>query len=764
MESHLIRLRPRSDTLYISHNHTVLMTSGDGFISDAASHGLFADETRMLSRYRYLLNGQEPRTVALSAIEQHSSLGYYICGAPDIIHNSDAPAQHSIELRLSRSVGSGVHEDIDVTNFTQKFAPIRLELCADADFADFQEIGGERRQKGRLLRAWNGPNTPELIFDYTAEHHYDNQEGKGVARLHRSCAVRFVNSTSPPAYKNERIVFEFGLPPHKSWHSCVHLIPVIDGRRLEAPAKCYSFATPAGFEESHDAFAAESLSFKASPFEGPESGEMTHTVIQVLERARRDLAALRFHDTDLGPNEWTGAAGLPIYVALFGRDLMTAAWETAIVDVRLLRGTLAAAARLQGQRENDWRDEQPGKMFHEAHNSPLAVLNYNPRRCYYGSITTSAFYAAALAELWHWTGSKDLMAPLIEPAIKSLRWLDRDGDIDGDGFYEYRTRSSQGLKNQGWKDSGEAIVHESGELVADPIALADVHGFAFASKLSLSEMLWWLDRKDEALALYNSAMELKKRFNEAFWMPDEKFFAMGLDPAKRQIRSIASGAGLCLATGVVDESLARATADRLMMDDLFSGWGLRTLSSGHPAYNPYSYQRGSVWPVEQGATALGFMRCGLIAHMHRLAKAQFEAAALFDHYRAPEVFSGHQRTPEHPFPALYPATNWPQAWSASSMFTLIQAMLGIVPYAPMNVLFLDPHLPEWLPDITLRKLKIGETEISIRFVRKKNGSTDYHIVDQRGALHVLRQPSPWSLTATFAERIKDSLMSLLPAH
>ncbi|HJU29384.1 MAG TPA: glycogen debranching N-terminal domain-containing protein, partial [Candidatus Binataceae bacterium] len=269
MDSHLIRLRPRSDTLYISHNHTVLMTSGDGFIADAASHGLFADETRTLSRYRYLLNGQEPRTVALSAIEQHSSLGYYICGAPDIIHNSDAPAQHSIELRLSRSVGSGVHEDIDVTNFTQKFAPIRLELCADADFADFQEIGGERRQKGRLLRAWNGPNTPELIFDYTAEHHYDNQEGKGVARLHRSCAVRFVNSTSPPAYKNERIVFEFGLPPHKSWHSCVHLIPVIDGRRLEAPAKCYSFATPAGFEESHDAFAAESLSFKASPFEGP---------------------------------------------------------------------------------------------------------------------------------------------------------------------------------------------------------------------------------------------------------------------------------------------------------------------------------------------------------------------------------------------------------------------------------------------------------------------------------------------------------------
>lgn len=758
MDPHLIRLRPRSDTLYISHNHTVLMTNREGFIAEPKSHGLFADETRMLSEYRWLIDGHQPQMVALSAVEQHSSLGYYIHGAPDTFGDSDAPAQHSIELRISRAVGLGVHEDIDVTNFTQKFQPVRLELSADADFADLVEMGGERRQNGRLAREWSDSRRPELAFDYTAEHDYDNQEGKGVARLHRSFAIRFVNSSSAPAYRDGRVVFEFGLPPHKSWHSCALMTPVIDGRRFEPPPKCYSFATPAE-EETEGEFKARSTAFA-----GPESGELTHEVMAVLDRSRRDLAAMRFHDAEPAPDAWVGAAGLPIYVALFGRDLMTAAWETAVIDVRLLRGTLREATRLQGVREDDWRDEQPGKIFHESHNSPLAALNYNPRRCYYGSITASAFYAAALAELWHWTGNKELVAPFIEPAIKSLRWLDRHADIDGDGLYEYRTRSNQGLKNQGWKDSGEAIVYASGENVPDPIAIADVHGFAFASKVSLSEMLWWLGRKDDAAALFDAAMELRKRFNDAFWMPDENFFAMGLDPAKRQIRSIASGAGMCLATGVVDDSLVRATADRLMSDELFSGWGIRTLSSRHPAYNPYSYQRGSVWPAEQGATALGFMRHGLIEHMHRLAKAQFEAASLFDHYRPPEVFSGHQRTPEHPFPALYPATNWPQAWSASSMFTLIQSMLGIVPYAPMNVLFLDPHLPEWLPEIALRGLKIGEAEASIRFVRKSDGSTDYRIIEQRGSLHVLRQPSPWSLTATFAERIKDALMSLLPAH
>jgi glycogen debranching enzyme len=245
-------------------------------------------------------------------------------------------------------------------------------------------------------------------------------------------------------------------------------------------------------------------------------------------------------------------------------------------------------------------------------------------------------------------------------------------------------------------------------------------------------------------------------------MEDEGFFALGLDPQKRQIKSVTSNPGHCLATAIADEKLVPRTALRFIADDLFSGWGVRTLSSGHPAYNPYSYHRGSVWPVEHGTFAVAFARYGYHRVVELIAQAQFEAAALFDFYRLPELFSGHARDEEHPFPAIYPQANSPQAWSASAVFCLLQAILGLYPYAPLNVLLVDPHLPEWLPEITLSNLRVGDAVVTIRFYRTKGGGGDYEVLDKRGPLHVLRQPSPWSLTAGFAERLKDVLTSLLP--
>jgi glycogen debranching enzyme len=284
----------------------------------------------------------------------------------------------------------------------------------------------------------------------------------------------------------------------------------------------------------------------------------------------------------------------------------------------------------------------------------------------------------------------------------------------------------------------------------------------YASKLHLSEVLWWLDELDLAKKLLEEAQELQKRFNETFWMEDEGYFALGLDSRKEQIKSIASDPGHCLASGIVDKALAGRVAKRLMADDMFSGWGVRTLSADHPAFNPYAYHRGTVWPVENAIFALAFARYGLHDLMHKLCAAQFEAAALFDYYRLPEVFAGHQRDQQHPFPALYPKANWPQAWSASAPFTHLQALLGIYPYAPLNTLLLDPHLPEWLPEITVHKLLVGQARVSIRFFRTPDRRTDYEILDKRGTMHVVRQPSPWSLTANWGERVRDAISSLLP--
>jgi glycogen debranching enzyme len=365
-----------------------------------------------------------------------------------------------------------------------------------------------------------------------------------------------------------------------------------------------------------------------------------------------------------------------------------------------------------------------------------------------------------VSELWHWTGKKDLIYPLIKPAMDALAWLERYATLRDDGFYYYRTLSEQGGRHQGWKDSGDAIVAGDGRQVEPPIATCEEQGFAYASKLQLAEVLWWMDRKDEAAKLHHEASEFKKRFNETFWMDSEGTFAVGLDSAGQRICSVDSNPGHCLATGIADDALVTRVADRLLAPDMFTGWGIRTLSSNNPAFNPYSYHRGSVWPVEHGAFAMGFFRYGLWGHLHRLSRAIFEAAALFDCYRLPEVFSGHQRDVDHPFPALYPKTNWPQAWSASAMFTILQAMLGIYPYAPLNTLILDPHLPDWLPEITLEGLRVGDATVSLAFQRDSSGATDYRVLAKKGSLHVIRQPSPWSLTAGFGERLSDLLGSL----
>jgi glycogen debranching enzyme len=300
--------------------------------------------------------------------------------------------------------------------------------------------------------------------------------------------------------------------------------------------------------------------------------------------------------------------------------------------------------------------------------------------------------------------------------------------------------------------------------VPPPIATCEEQGFGYAAKLQFSEVLWWLDRKDEAKRLYREAEEFKKRFNDRFWMHDRDFPAFGLDSSGAQITSIVSNPGHCIATGILDSELVKATADRLFEPDMFSGWGIRTLSSEHPAYNPYSYHRGSIWPVEHGAFAIGFMRYGLFDHLHRMSQALFEAARLFEFYRLPEVFGGHARDVDHPFPAIYPKANSPQAWSSSALFQILQSTLGIYPFAPLHTLIVDPHLPDWLPELTITNLRVGEAAADLRFFRNSGGGNDYEVLDKRGHLHVLKQPSPWSQTAGIAERLKDLITSLLPGN
>jgi glycogen debranching enzyme len=741
----LIRLHPRNHLHYISYSRTVLATGRDGFINDCPEEGLYYHDTRILSYYRIRVNGTEPIPVALSAIDQHFWMGYYILFPPG--RPEDPPdlgsgmvqeaSQQTLELRIVRKIGAIFVEQVELTNHTQEASRFSLEFELRSDFADLSETKLERIQKGKLSGKFQPGNPFEYHVSYRASHK--------KRAIHRGFRL-FGRFSGKITHRKNSIIVPVSLQPHGNWKGELQLIPYTE----------FSESYPTGGDDKTSLYFERSTRFRTR-----ESDSLAPVVVGALTQAKSDLHALRLHDLDCSKNEWTVAAGLPIYIALFGRDVLVASWQAAMMTPDIMRGSLKQLSMWQGTEVNDWRDEQPGKMLHEAHTGPLEMLDYNPRRRYYGSITTSGFFPFVVSELWHWTADRKAVKGLIPAALRSLEWLEKYSDSDDDGFFEYQTHSSQGVKNQAWKDSGDAIVYEDGMQVEPPIATCEEQAFVYVAKLHLSEVLWWLDEKDLAKKLFHDAQEFRKRFNEVFWMKDEKFIAMALDPNKRQVKSIGSNAGHCIAAGIVEDSLVEKTAERLFQPDVFSGWGIRTLSDRNPAYNPFSYHRGSVWPVEQGSFVLGLMRYGLHDKVERLCRAQFEAAALFDFYRLPELFSGHPRDEEHPFPAFYPDANSPQAWSASTVFLLLQSLLGLYPYAPLKLLLVDPHLPAWLPEITLENLHVGRAVATIRFFRKKNGISSFKVLDVRGTLHVVRQPSPWSLSATFGERLKDLLMSYL---
>jgi glycogen debranching enzyme len=763
----LARLRPRDELFYVSRSRTVLATGRDGFLHGHGQQGLYVAETRLLSVHRYWMNGKAPEPVGISNVQEHSQIAYYIIESPtanpELLHGALGPggaaSTESIELKLARFVSDGVEEFVTLTNHTLQAATIKLELELDADFADPAETHGKRIQRGKIERRWQAESGGgELRWDYSAEHEYSHQGNSGKASLRRSCTVRLEGAESSPVFDEAkgRIQFSIELMPHAEWHCAVLISGGENDQRWEPAHRNGRFADASRYDTEGRRFLEETTQ---STIEVPP---LSFVVEHALEQARRDLIGLRLYDLDRDGG-WVPGAGLPVYIALFGRDVLTAGWEASLFTTEIMRGALGILAATQATERNDWRDAEPGRFVHQMDTGPLPTLMYNPNGCYYGALTSPGFYPVVLSNLWHWTGDQELVRRFLDPALKGIAWLDRAAK-QVRGFYAYQTRSEQGVKNQAWKDSYDAIVYPDGRQVEDPIAPTEFQAFAFASKVRMSELMWWLGEKDASRKLFDEAMELRSRFNEVFWMEEEGCFGMGLDSDGNLIRSVGSESAHAVAAGIVSPDRVSRTVERLFQPDLFSGWGLRTLSAAHPAFNPFSYHRGTVWPAEQAAFAMGLMRYGLDDRLHQLTKAQFEAASIFEYCRLPELFGGHQRDAEHPIPALYPHADSPQAWSASAVPCMVQAMLGLFPYAPLDVLFVDPHLPEWLPNLRLRQLRVGEATVDLRFRRAADGSSGYEVLDVRGKLRVIRQPSPWSFTTSFAERAVDAIASFLPGH
>jgi glycogen debranching enzyme len=674
--------------------------------------GLYFFDTRLISAYAIYANGQ------IWDLLNSGAPAYY--AARIFLTNRAFPSEggdigaRTLSLVLSRTIDGGLHETYLVTNHGQSPVHFNLEIAIRSDFADIFEVKtGRIIRRGRIASTW-ADDAGVLTTTYRNGNFY------------RGLRIRTV-SPGPAMYANGRLSFTLQLGPGQSWSGAL-LYDLFDGDRVyAAPPECRLIAeSPQGRELQ--AWRQQLLKLESS----------VSSFAKLFDQAVEDMAALRLPVESGDGMEFLPAAGLPWFVALFGRDTLITSLQTMILNPEFARGTLAVLGAWQATERDDYRDAEPGKILHELRRGELAALRLIPHTPYYGTADATPLYLVTLHAVWRATGDLDLVRKHLATAEGCLRWIDDYGDRDKDGFQEYGTRSGEGYENVGWKDSGESVVTVEGAKVRGPKALCELQGYVYAAWRGMAELYATLGNESRAALLSAKADALYTRFNAAFWDEASGFYAYCLDGTKAPIWTVASNPGHLLWSGIVPPERAGRVVERLMQPDMWSGWGIRTLSEHNPSFNPYSYQNGSVWPHDNSLIALGFKRYGFAREANRVAEDINRAATFFTQRQLPELYSGVQRDDAN-FPVQYLGANVPQAWAAGSVFTLLQAMLGIEFDAPRGKLWLNPELPAWLPDVTLRDLRLGDEMYDIAFHRL-DGQTRYEVL--RGDAAKVERVSP----------------------
>jgi glycogen debranching enzyme len=677
----------------IHQGQTVLVTEQDGQISWPSDKGLYFLDTRIISSWSIYANGQPWELLNGGAVNYYAARIFLTNRS--ILTEEGAIPPRLLGLTLSRSISGGVHEDLDITNNGMKPVRFQLEISLRCDFADVFEVkSGHIVRRGQITTQWS--NARQRL--YTA---YANRD------FHRAVAVSVSRAPYKAVYANGRLSFEVALRPGEAWHACLLYTLEDGGQRFHPPKHC--------FGQGHDSPHAETMTTWLNAVAKIETSN--EEFYRLFRQALEDMAALRLPIKSTDQMVFLPAAGLPWFVAPFGRDSLIVALQNVLIYPEFARGALEVLGSLQAKEDDPYRDAEPGKILHEMRYGELAHFKLIPHTPYYGTADATPLYLITLHAAWRSTGDKALLEHHLPTAERCLVWIDKYGDRDADGFQEYQTRSTAGYENMGWKDSGDAVMYPDGSLVKGPKALCELQGYVYNAWIRMAEIFDALGKADRATELRAKAAALFKRFNEAFWDDELGFYAFALDGDKKKVLSVASNVGHCLLTGIVPRERAKKVVDRLMARDMWTGWGIRTLSADHPAFNPYNYQTGSVWPHDNALIAMGFKLYGFHAEAARVAHDVSVAASHFVFNRLPELYTAPERS-ESNFPVQYLGANVPQAWAAGSVFMLTQALLGFMPDAPRNKLYVDPALPAWLPDLTVRDLRIGEQKLDIRFWRE----------------------------------------------
>src|SRR5579884_367941 len=607
--------------LTINRDHSLFVSDPDGQIRWPSRGGFFVWDTRVLSAWAIYANGEPWELLNSGAITHFAAQAFLTNRA--IATEEGEIAARTLLLQIGRSIAEGaVHEDIDVTNHGRRPAHFNLEIAIRCDFADLSEVkGGHIVRRGRITSNWSDARAA-LTIDYR------NRD------FRRELTVTRRRNTSTCVYANGRISFDVALAPAETWHTCLEY-SVFDGKHRHSPPKeCIDRVSGSQLSESFADWRKAVLKIDTA------NGDFQSLYDQAIE----DMAALRLPVAGTHHLEFVPAGGIPWFLALFGRDSLIAALQNALVYPDFSRGALDVLGRLQARERDDYRDAEPGKILHEMRYGELAHFRRVPHTPYYGTADATPLYLIVLHTAWRCTGDLALVRHHLATAERCLEWIERDGDRDGDGFQEYETRSSAGYENQSWKVSGDALVDPDGNPVKGPKATCELQGYVYDAWTRMAEIYDALGKEEAARALRTKAAALRRRFNEVFWDEESGFYAYCLDGEKRKILTVASNPGHLLWSRIVPAERAGRVAARLLQRDMWSGWGIRTLSSDNPAYNPFSYQCGSVWPHDNGIIALGLRQYGFAAEAARIAEALVHAGSFFTAYQMPELYAGVDRT------------------------------------------------------------------------------------------------------------------------
>ena len=657
----------RTISVLEGNNFVVSDLRGDIDASPTEPLGLFAWDTRFLSRWLLTVDGQRPNVLSTDDLDYFYVQFFLVPGTGTIYVDAD------LSIIRKRAVGNGFHEDLTILNHKDQPVELKVRIEAAADFVDLFEVKDKLTKKGECYQRIE---SDRLVLGYR-----------------RETFVRetLITASAKTDIDEHGLSFAVHIEPHGEWTTCLEVV-----------------AGLGGLGEYHEEATYGHGDRRARPNVKMSLDKLGEAVprlscdwpsLQVTyRRSLIDMAALRFYPMVL-PGQALPAAGLPWFMTLFGRDSIITSYQALPFGSRLAVTTLLVLAQRQGTRIDDFRDEEPGKILHEQRFGEMTAFEERPHSPYYGAADVTPLFLILLDEVERWTGNAELVRQLEMEARAALTWIDKYGDRNGDGYVEYDRRNKEtGLENQCWKDSWNSIQFADGTISRLPRATCEIQGYVYDAKrrcARLARQLW----NDPALAeqLEKEAAELKRRFNQDYWLEDREFFALAIDGDGRKVDSLTSNIGHLLWSGIVEDDKAEAVVRHLMGEKLFSGWGVRTMADGEGGYNPIGYHVGTVWPHDNSFIAMGLRRYGYREEAAQIAMGMLEAATYFKG-RLPEAFAGYPRELTG-FPVEYPTACSPQAWASGAPLLLLRAILGLEPVG--DHLLVDPALPAMLGQIEL---------------------------------------------------------------